>query len=53
MIRIALLSGALLLALPVQAATVISVGDGDTITVTNDAQKIRMPLKRITTVCID
>ena len=46
--RIALLSGALLLALPVQAATVLSVGDGDTITVTNGAQKIRVRL-----ACID
>ena len=40
--------GLLLLALPVQAATVISVGDGDTITVTNGAQKIRVRL-----ACID
>ena len=40
--------GLLLLALPVQAATVLSVGDGDTITVTNGAQKIRVRL-----ACID
>jgi endonuclease YncB( thermonuclease family) len=46
--RIALLSGALLLALPVQAGTVLSVGDGDTITITNGAQKIRVRL-----ACID
>jgi endonuclease YncB( thermonuclease family) len=38
----------LLLALPVQAATVLSVGDGDTITITNGAQKIRVRL-----ACID
>ena len=40
--------GLLLLALPVQAATVLSVGDGDTITITNGAQKIRVRL-----ACID
>ena len=40
--------GLLLLALPVQAATVLSVGDGDTITITSGAQKIRMRL-----ACID
>ena len=40
--------GLLLLALPVQAATVLSVGDGDTITVSNGAQKIRVRL-----ACID
>ena len=40
--------GLLLLALPVEAATVLSVGDGDTITVTNGAQKIRVRL-----ACID
>ena len=40
--------GLLLLALPVQAATVLSVGDGDTITVTNGVQKIRVRL-----ACID
>ena len=40
--------GLLLLALPVQAATVLSVGDGDTITITNDTQKIRVRL-----ACID
>lgn len=40
--------GLLLLALPVQAATVVSVGDGDTITITNGAQKIRVRL-----ACID
>ena len=42
------LIGLLLLALPVQAATVLSVGDGDTITITNGAQKIRVRL-----ACID
>jgi len=46
--RIALLSGAMLLALPVQAGTVLSVGDGDTITVTSGAQKTRVRL-----ACID
>ena len=40
--------GLLLLALPVQAATVLSVGDGDTITITSGAQKIRVRL-----ACID
>ena len=40
--------GLLLLALPVEAATVLSVGDGDTITISNDAQKIRVRL-----ACID
>ena len=38
----------LLLALPVQAATVLSVGDGDTITITNGAQRIKVRL-----ACID
>ena len=38
----------IVLALPVQAETVMSVGDGDTITVTNGAQKIRVRL-----ACID
>jgi endonuclease YncB( thermonuclease family) len=38
----------LLLTLPVQAATVLSVGDGDTITITSGAQKIRVRL-----ACID
>jgi len=40
--------GLLLLALPVQAATVLSVGDGDTITIASGAQKIRVRL-----ACID
>ena len=40
--------GLLLLTLPVQAATVLSVGDGDTITITSGAQKIRVRL-----ACID
>ena len=40
--------GLLLLALPVQAASVLSVGDGDTITITSGAQKIRVRL-----ACID
>ena len=40
--------GLLLLALPVRAATVLSVGDGDTITITSGAQKIRVRL-----ACID
>ena len=40
--------GLLLLAPPVQAATVLSVGDGDTITITNGAQKTRVRL-----ACID
>jgi len=40
--------GLLLLALPVQAATVLSVGDGDTITVANGAQKTKVRL-----ACID
>ena len=40
--------GLLLLALPVQAATVLSVGDGDTITITNGAQRIKVRL-----ACID
>ena len=40
--------GLLLLAIPVKAATVLSVGDGDTITVANGAQKIRVRL-----ACID
>ena len=40
--------GLLLLAPPVQAATVLSVGDGDTITITSGAQKIRVRI-----ACID
>ena len=48
-VRLAALGiGLLLLALPVQAATVLSVGDGDTITITSGAQKIRVRL-----ACID
>jgi endonuclease YncB( thermonuclease family) len=39
--------GFLLLAIPIQAATVLSVGDGDTITISNDAQKIRVRLAYI------
>ncbi len=39
--------GLLLLAFPVQAATVLSVGDGDTITITNGAQKTRVRLDSI------
>ena len=46
--RLAALGIALLVALPVEAATVLSVGDGDTITVTEGAQKIRVRL-----ACID
>ena len=42
------LIGLLLLVLPVQAATMLSVGDGDTITITNGAQKTRVRL-----ACID
>ena len=37
-----------LLAIPAEAAIVLSVGDGDTITVTEDAQKIRVRL-----ACVD
>jgi endonuclease YncB( thermonuclease family) len=40
--------GFLLLPLPIQAATVLSIGDGDTITVTNGAQKTRVRL-----ACVD
>ncbi len=40
--------GLLLLALPAEAAIVLSIGDGDTITISNDAQKIRVRL-----ACID
>jgi len=43
-----LLIGVLGLALPVHAATVLSIGDGDTITVTDGAQKSRVRL-----ACID
>jgi len=46
--KFALLSGALLLAAPAHSASVLSVGDGDTITITNGAQKIRVRL-----ACID
>jgi endonuclease YncB( thermonuclease family) len=45
---VALGIGLLLLVLPAEAATVLSVGDGDTITITNGAQKIRVRL-----ACID
>ena len=43
-----LLSGVLLIAAPTHAASVLSIGDGDTITVTSGAQKIRVRL-----ACID
>jgi endonuclease YncB( thermonuclease family) len=45
---IALLSGVLLLASPVHSASVLSIGDGDTITVREGSQRIKVRL-----ACID
>jgi len=45
---IALLSGVLLLSAPVHSAAVLSIGDGDTITVREESQRIKVRL-----ACID